>query len=399
MKKLLLLGGSRYILPVIEVAHKLGVYVITCDYLPNNIAHKHSDQYINVSIIDKEEVLRVAKENNIDGVMSFACDPGVTTAAYVAEQMNLPSVGSYEAVSILQNKGLFRNFLENNGFNVPVSKSFKKNDDYFKYVNIFNWPVIVKPTDSAGSKGVSRVDEPSKLKNAIEIALDYSISGEYIIEDFLEQEGFSSDCDSFSINGKMEFFSFNSQRFDFNAENPYTPASYSWPTSMSSDELIVLKNEIQRLITLLNLKTSIYNIETRKCKNGKVYIMECSPRGGGNRLSEMVRFVYGVDLIEASVRAALGLDINTFHETKSDKFFAEIILHSEKSGVFKGLFISNDLSRCVIEKDLWITEGVKIGGFKGANEAIGTVVLRFDDINELENVLKNQNNYIRVMVE
>ena len=81
MKKLLLLGGSRYLLPVIEVAHKLGLYVITCDYLPDNIAHKYSDEYINVSIIDKEKVLETAKANKIDGIMSFATDPGVTTAA------------------------------------------------------------------------------------------------------------------------------------------------------------------------------------------------------------------------------------------------------------------------------------------------------------------------------
>lgn len=86
MKKLLLLGGSRYLVPVIETAHNLGLYVITCDYLPDNTAHKLADEYINISIIDKEAVLNAAMEMQIDGVMSFACDPGVVTAAYVAEK-------------------------------------------------------------------------------------------------------------------------------------------------------------------------------------------------------------------------------------------------------------------------------------------------------------------------
>ena len=90
MKKLLLLGGAQYLLPVIEEAHKLGLYVITCDYLPDNIAHKHSDEYRNVSIIDKDAVLSTARELGIDGIMSFACDPGVVTAAYVAEKLGLP---------------------------------------------------------------------------------------------------------------------------------------------------------------------------------------------------------------------------------------------------------------------------------------------------------------------
>jgi len=100
MKRLMILGGARYAIPVIRVAHEIGCYVITCDYLPDNIAHKYSDEYCNVSIIEKDAVLDAAQRLRIDGIMSFACDPGVVTAAYVAEKMGLPSVGSYEAFSI-----------------------------------------------------------------------------------------------------------------------------------------------------------------------------------------------------------------------------------------------------------------------------------------------------------
>ena len=110
MKKLLLLGGSRFLLPVIREAKALGCHTITCDYLPDNIAHRYSDEYHNVSITDLEATLRLAQELQVDGVMSFACDPGVVTAAYVAEQMGLPNVGPYESVCILQDKGRFRAF-------------------------------------------------------------------------------------------------------------------------------------------------------------------------------------------------------------------------------------------------------------------------------------------------
>lgn len=94
MKRILLLGGLRYLLPVIKAAHELGYYTITCDYLPDNVAHKFSDEYYNASIIDKEAVLKISEKSNIDGIMSFACDPGVTTAAYVAEKLGLPHSGS-----------------------------------------------------------------------------------------------------------------------------------------------------------------------------------------------------------------------------------------------------------------------------------------------------------------
>ncbi len=399
MKRLLLLGGSRYALPVIEAAHSLGMHVITCDYLPDNIAHKYSDEYCNVSIIDKEAVLEAAKKLNIDGVMSFACDPGVVTAAYVAEKLGLPNCGPYESVCILQNKSLFRKFLTDHGFAVPVAKGYTCVEDAIKDVDLFNWPVIVKPTDSAGSKGVTRVDDPAKLEESIRYALSFSHCDEFIVEDFIEKKGFSSDTDSFSVNGELKFVSFSSQRFDENAENPYTPSAYSWPSSISEEHQKELAGEIQRLLKLLNMGTSIYNIEVRESTNGKAYIMELSPRGGGNRLAEMLRYATGVDLITNAVRAAVGMETVGVEQKPYDGCWAEVILHSDKAGVFDALWIAEDIRGNVIEEDLWIASGTKVGGFSAANEAIGTLVLKFETEDRLQEVMRNQSAYIKVLLK
>ena len=202
MKKLLLLGGLRYLIPVIKKAKELGYYVITCDYIPENIAHQYADEYHNVSIIDKDAVLKLAQELEINGIMSFAVDPGVITAAYVAKKMGL-CFPPYESVQILQNKGLFRQFLKDNNFNVPAAASFKTKDAVKEKLSEFTFPVIVKPVDSAGSKGVTKVCTINELDEAIETALKYSIGGEYIIEEFIEPLGYSTDCDSFSINNHV----------------------------------------------------------------------------------------------------------------------------------------------------------------------------------------------------
>lgn len=399
MKKILLLGGTRYALPVIKAAHELGCYVITCDYLPDNIAHKYSDEYCNVSIIEKDAVLDAAKRLKVDGIMSFACDPGVVTAAYVAEKMGLPSCGPYESVCILQNKGRFRKFLTDHGFNVPVAKGYTSIDATLADKNIFNWPVIVKPTDSAGSKGVTRVDDPEKLKESIEYALSFSLSKEFIIEDYIVQKGFSSDTDSFSVDGELKFVSFNCQMFDKKADNPYTPAAYSWPASISEAHQKELTSEIQHLLKLLNMKTSIYNIETRESTDGKAYIMECSPRGGGNRLAEVLRYATGVDLIKNAVRAAIGEPVEGVEQKPYDGFWSEVILHSDKAGIFKKLEISDEIKANVVEEDLWIDKGVKIGGFSAANEAIGTLVLRFDSKEKMDKVMNNIDNHVKVVTE
>ena len=397
-KKLMLLGGIRYLLPVITAAHEQGYYVITADYLPDNIAHKYSDEYVNVSIIDKEAVLKVAQEKQIDGIMSFGVDPGVIAASYVQNKMGLPSFGPFESIEILQNKDKFRAFLAANGFNVPRAKSFSCKDDALQDLSWYEFPVIVKPTDSAGSKGVSRVDNLDQLPAAVDYAFSHSISKHIIVEEFIEKQGCSSDTDSMSIDGKLAFVSFNAQRFDECAVNPYTPAAYSWPSTFTKEQEDYLTSEIQRLITLLGLKTSVYNIETRIGTNGKPYIMELTPRGGGNRLCEMLRYATGVDMITAITRAMVGDSINNIIQEPYNGHWAEIILHADKSGIFDHLEISKDLPAEVVEEDLWVKNGDKVESFEGANNAIGTLVLNFKNKELLEYAITSQREWLKVAV-
>ena len=345
-KKLMLLGGLRYLLPVIEAAHELGYYVITCDYLPDNIAHKYSDEYVNVSIVDKDAVLFEARKRNIDGIMSFAVDPGVVTAAYVADKLELPIPGPYDSVCILQNKDRFRKFLTDNGFNVPKAKGYSSWKDVKSDIGLFKWPVIVKPTDSAGSKGVTKVNAPEELEEAVKTAFEHSLSRHIIIEDFIDKQGCSSDCDCFSINGRLEFVSFSAQRFD-----------------------------------------AVYNIETRIGTDGKPYIMEVSPRGGGNRLSEMIRYITGMDLITAAVQAAVGENPSNIKQKTYHGHWAEIILHSDQGGFFERLELSPLIDKYIVEKDIWINHGDSISPFSGANCSLGSLVIKFPSIKHLQQSL------------
>lgn len=398
-KKLMLLGGLRYLIPVIEAAHQQGYYVITADYLPDNIAHKYSDEYCNVNIVNKEAVLREAQRLRIDGIMSFACDPGVVAASYVQNKMDLPSFGPFESVEILQNKDKFRAFLAKNGFNVPQAKGFDCIEAAMQEIYWYPWPVIVKPTDAAGSKGVTRVDKAEDLRPALEYAMVHSISGHIIVEEFIDKQGCSSDTDSFSEDGKLKFVSFCAQRFDAEATNPYTPAAYSWPSTFTKEQEEYLTAEIQRLITLLNLKTCVYNIEVRVAPNGKPYIMELTPRGGGNRLCEMLRYATGVDMITAITRAMVGDPILEPIEQKPyNGHWAEIILHADESGFFDHLEINESLPAEIVEEDLWVAKGDKVDSFEGANNAIGTLVLKFKTAEELEKAITNQRSWLKVVV-
>lgn len=397
-KILMLLGGIYYLKPAIEAAHELGYYVITADYLPNNIAHQWSDEFVNVSIIDKEAVLEVASKKKIDGILSYAVDPGVETAAYVAEKLGLPSVGPYQSVKILQNKALFRKFLKEHNFNTPFAESFYNYEDVLSNIKKIVFPVIVKPVDSAGSKGVTRVDDISYLKKAVEYAQKYSHNnGEFIIEEFIELSGYQSGSDSFSINGKMVFTTFDDQHFDINSSNPYTPAMHVWPSSMSINAQTYLKSEIQRLISLLNMQTSIYNIEARVGVDGKAYIMECSPRAGGNRISELIRMATGVDMITACVKASMG-EIVTVQSKPFDGYWINLIVHSNRDGVYHGYAINESLKNNIKDIVMYSKAGDRVNKFASAGAVVGSVFFRFDNAPEINTSYSYQDNFIKVNI-
>ena len=398
MKKLLLLGGSMYLMPAIEAAHHLGVYVVTCDYLPDNYAHRYSDEYRNVSIIDHNGVLTLAKELHIDGIMSYATDPGVECAAWVAEQLGLPT-NPYKSVSILQNKGKFRNFLKKHGFNVPWSKVYRVKRQALMEGNGFVYPVMVKPTDSAGSKGVTKVEDVMELDSAIDAALSHSIENAFIVEQYLEKAGNSTDSESFSINGELVFCSLNDQMFDLKAGNPYVPAAYIWPSSLSDRVCKELRSELQRLLRLLRMETSIYNVEARLAVDGKAYLMEVAPRAGGNRLAEVLKLATGQDLSMAAVKAALGMPIEKITNPVYNGHWGEVILHSDKAGKFLGLSMSDEIKPYIHECRLIVKVGDMVRDFQGANEMIGSLILRCNSKEQIKEFIGQIDEYIHVNIE
>ncbi len=399
----MLLGGIRYLLPAIEAAHKHGIYVITVDYLPNNIAHKYSDEYHNVSILekDKEDVLALAKELKIDGILSYAVDPGVVAAAYVAGQMGLSFTCSYEAACIFQDKSRFRQFLTDNGFNAPHAKGYVNAEDAIKDVNFFNWPVIVKPVDSAGSKGVSRVDNPKDLPKAIAHALKESHNGHFIVEDFLELDGYQSSADCFSVEGKLVYADYSDQLFDKDAANPYTPALEIWPSTMKQEHQDYLTSELQRLLTLLHCGTGLYNVESRLCKNGKPYIMEVSPRAGGNRIAELQRIGTGIDLIEAEVLKAVGEPLPcNITMPQYNGCYVNDIAHSLKAGTYQGISYDDTFKQNhVISEAIYPSIGDHIETFHGANNAVGSIFLKFASRKECDEKKAKLSEYIMINVE
>lgn len=397
-KRIMLLGGIRYLLPVIKIAHDLGYYVITADYFPDNIAHKYSDEYINVSIIDKDAVLKVAQEKQIDGILSYGVDPGVVSAAYVAEQMGLPFQCNYEAACILQDKSLFRQFLQEHGFNCPTMADYKNFDEAMANAGSFKYPVIVKPVDSAGSKGVSKVENATAFGQACRCAFDNSISGHIIVEQFLEADGTPSGSESFFVDGVLKYNAFYDQLFDKGAANKFAPAIEYWPSAKPQNYIDEIKSELQRLGKLLGITTGLFNIEWR-ISGGKAYLMEVSPRAGGNRLAEILNYATDVNIIYAETVKSVGIRPEGVKEPIYNGYYAIYNIHSEKSGRFEDIVIDEELTKHIVEKELRVQKGDMISSFTGANASMGTLFLRFDIRQEMDEKLVFIKNMITIKLD
>ena len=318
--------------------------------------------------------------------MSFSVDAGVVTASYVAEKMHLPFQCTYEVANILQHKDKFRSFLEVNKFEVPFSRSYSSISDVLSESEDFEYPIIVKPVDSAGSNGVKRVDDAENLKIAVNVAFANSHSGKIIIETYLEPL-YTSDSDSFVEKGELVYCTFSDQFFDNNAPNPYVPSAYIWPSSIPEIHTKVLKSELQRLMSLLNIDSGIFNIETRVATNGKSYIMEVSPRGGGNQIAEMIKNSTGVDLINIEVLHAIGERYEKLPEVNYKKGIVEIILHSCHELVFDRDNLPEQIDGYVVHKNVWIKEGDKVCVLNKAGDAFGYAFLCADISRELRSIL------------
>lgn len=398
-KKILLLGGSTQQIPAIEYANARGYYTILCDYLHDNPGRNYSDKFYWVSTIDKEAVFEIAKTENIDGIVAYASDPAAPTAAYVAEKLGLPT-NPYESVEILTNKDKFREFLEKNNFKTPKAKGYDSAEEARKEILNFKLPVIIKPVDSSGSKGVTKLSDFNNLENQIKNALSYSISKRFIIEEFVEKDGYQVAGDGFVIDGKLVFRCFGNDHFNNKGLNQFVPISASFPYNKPKKVHEKIHNEIQRLLTLLNMKLGAYNFDIRIDSEENVYLMEVGPRNGGNFIPQVIRYATEIDMIEYTIKSAMGEKCDDIEMKETNGFWSYYAIHSLKEGILKEIKIDEKVKKDnIVETHLNYEINDYIPAFIGSNGCIGILIMRFNTMKEMLDMMDNSEKWISLIVE
>lgn len=394
MKKILLLGGSAQQIVAIRTARKHGYYTVLCDYLTDNPGQYEADKFYLVSTTDKDAVLKVATDEKVDGILAYASDPAAPTAAYVAEQLGLPT-NPYESVETLCNKDRFRNFLKKNGFNTPNSAGYSdKNVD----TSLFSLPVIIKPVDSSGSKGATVLHSWDCLDKAMDFAFSFSRSHRVIVEEFIEKKHeYLIGGDIFVADGKVILWGLLNCHRD-SAVNPLVPVGKSYPLMLDKTDEDEVKSTLQRIVDKLGLRFGSVNVELVVDKSNKVWPIDIGPRAGGNMIPDLLGMIFGTDVVEMAVLAAMGEKVCP--EIKEDiPYFATHNLHSDQNGIYESIEFSDELERYIVKKCLYKKSGDTVEYFDNAAKALGIIFLKFEDQKTTKYILDKINQLYRVKLK
>ncbi len=338
--------------------------------------------------------MELAKQVKPDFVIAYASDPAAPTAAYVSEQLGLPG-NAYKSVQLLSEKDLFRNFLLENGFNTPRSISIIDDNDISK-ANLLNFPIIVKPTDSSGSKGVTKVDSSSEIKKAVDYALSFSRNKRAIAEEFIDNSLGDIHGDGFVIDGKLAF-SYLGDHIYNSKSNIFNPCGTTWPSKISEKKISQLEQDVDKLIQVSGFSNGPINIEARINKEGKAFIMEIGPRSGGHFVPQAIKYGTGFDMVKAILDSLTSRKIIvTNNNNHSSAYYA---LHSDDEGVLKSIVFKKELKPYIKEFHQYIHPGEKVYSFQGANAAIGVLLLLFSSQEEMDYYIDNMNKFVEIQIE
>ena len=402
MKKILLLGGSAQQLVAIRAAKELGYYTVVMDYLPDNPGQYEADKFYGESTTDVEAVYRIAKEEHVDGILAYASDPAALPAAIVAERLRLPT-NPAKSVEILGLKYPWREFLQNNGFACPKHFSFHPNtpsDEIKETATDFTFPLVVKPTDSSGSKGVTMLEDWNGLENAIRWANEYSRNEVLLIEEFI-QRGFPSVVggDIFVWDGKVVLYGEMECLRDMQ-KSPLIPIGEKKPLQVSQVQRECIHSELQRIVTALGIRFGELNIEIILDKDDNVHFLELGPRAGGNMIPIQLGDAFGIDLVKANVQAAMGEkpDFLSHPVNALPGCYMHYVLHSYIAGTFVGIAIDEQIAKNVYRQVIYKNPGDKVEVFDGAGKALGIIFLHFDTVEEMEDFCEQHDRLIKNII-
>ncbi|MBO4899321.1 MAG: ATP-grasp domain-containing protein [Lachnospiraceae bacterium] len=383
MKSALLLCATHNDLGLIRALRKLGYYIIATGTKIDALGKNWVDEYLTVDYSDKDKILEIAREKDVDVICQCCNDFGVYTASYVAEKLGLPGYDSYETTLTLHNKDRFKAFSKKYGILTPEALYFTSDEEALREIPKMELPIIIKPVDASAGNGISKIEKAQEIKEAISYAFANSKSSRIVAEPYLtgKQYGFCT----FLIDKKVVAIASNNE---YSMANPYRVEIDTWPADNYSECRDFLVSQIEKMAEILELKDGIFHLQYIYA-DGKPWIIEVMRRILGNMYSVLSNPLNGFDWDYWETRAKCGLDCTGFPiGTLQEGFYAYKTVMAEKNGTIEHISVPTEYQKYIFD-EYWVMKiGDEIENY--LKQPIGFLFMMFRDREQMEDVLLKQ---------
>jgi len=391
MNNVVVLGGTAAHIALIEALHRRGFYVVLVDYLSNPPAKEYADSHIQESTLDKEAVLRVAKQFNAMLVISSSVDQANVVACYVNEKLGLTTPYSYATAVKIANKAQMKRAMME--CHVPTTKYvvLENEDDFTSRIDLLKYPLIVKPVDSCAASGVKKTSNISELKEAVRNAKKISRSGQVIVEEFFEGVEVSSYC---FIEGGKAHLLMTSERLSVNDGDGNVLKCYATitPPNISKIAQEKIRTAASLIARFFGIDNSPFHIQAL-VSGDEIDIIEFAPRVGGGVSYKTIIMNSGFDIIDATINSYLNVPVSVPPIT--NKFYYAVSIIYANPGVYDKTVIDSSLFDDGFIESIHFhkTKGMMVTGEKASGGRIAAFITkgnnREDIIKKIDFVYKN----------
>lgn len=375
-ERLLIAGGGYAEIPLIQAAQALGFYVITSGNRAKDLGHRYSDECLLEDFSDKEAMLQLAERAQVDAICACCNDFSAITAAYVAEKLGLPGHDPYEIAKLIHYKDHFRSFAREHGVPSPRAEGFEAMENALASLERFRFPLIIKPVDLTGGKGIAKIERSEDARSALETAFGMSREKRVVVEEFIE--GSRHGLSTFVRDGKVVFhFSDN----EYYYKNPYLVSAASAPADVPEGTIEKLCAVTENIVSLLSLKTGIFHIQYILNEEEPV-IVEICRRAPGDLYVSFVEHATGVDYASYIVRASCGLDCTGLVQADPGGYYTRHCVMTERTGRLHDVVFDPSIRGKVIDEFMWWRSGDQVDDV--LTQKLGIVFLRFDSMSEMQ---------------
>ena len=328
MKKLAIIGASYLQEPLIEKAKSMGIETHVFAWKADDIGERTADHFYPISIVEKENILKKCKEIGIDGICSISSDLAVVAVNYVAEQMHL-SGNPDDTTLRCTNKHDMREAFENNGDPSPKSILVEKAAD-LDGVEL-RYPIIVKPIDRSGSRGISKLDNDEHLEEAIKAAKEQGFIKKALVEEYAIGQEYSIECVSY--HGQHHFLQMTHKYTTGAPRCIETGHLEPAPVDYGTRERV--RNVVFHALDSLGVRNGASHSELKVAKDGTIRIIEIGARMGGDFIgSDLVHMSTGVDFVRAVIQIALGEEPDLVPDRETKTAGVRFIFSKEDADIF-----------------------------------------------------------------